>query len=207
MYTQGIEVNGRYIDLIRYKLEDEHKMFFSTLSLPLYAVEEAAFIEHIKNQTFWWEYLVGAFSTWNTRSAPSLQIANAALGIIGELAEYISADPENKEEIISELGDIIYYRTILCYLYGLDLSLRKSDSNSTFDTIALLADVGKKAAFHNKVDNPKTIKRLLDGMMGLDTILTQLLQHNELKLSDVLQYNLDKLSNRHGKNGFNPNYT
>lgn len=164
---------------------------------------------HIQTQTAWGKYLVGCISTWNTKHPIAFQISNAVHGIVGELMEAYNEvlSDLSKEEQLSEVGDVLYYRTILCYLYGLDLNFKQSDDLDLYYCLALLSDVGKKAAFHDKISHEKTITRLDKGMVLLDGLIIDLMNLLDLPLDEIMQYNLHKLSNRHDAGKFNPNYT
>lgn len=74
------------------------------------------------------EYLKGVRQTWNTQPQPREQIINAALGLAGEAGEV--ADLIKKQmfhghnadvtAMIKELGDVLYYLTIMMDLHGVD---------------------------------------------------------------------------------------
>ncbi len=180
----------------------------SDLYAPAYGINTDAMVNHIIYQTAWGKYLLSCISTWNTKYPVAFQVSNAVHGIIGELMEnydglMVGASDEDK---ISELGDLLYYRTILCYLYGIDLELAPT-TVELYRGISLLSDVGKKAAFHDKIDATKTIDRLMHAMGYIDALIVDLLSITELQLDEVMQYNMHKLANRHTQGKFNPNYT
>lgn len=180
----------------------------SDLYAPAYGFNTDAMMNHIIYQTAWGKYLLSCISTWNTKYPVAFQVSNAVHGIIGELMEnydglIVGASDEDK---ISELGDLLYYRTILCYLYGIDLELAPT-TVELYRGISLLSDVGKKAAFHDKIDATKTIDRLMHAMGYIDALIVDLLSTTELQLDEVMQYNMHKLANRHNQGKFNPNYT
>lgn len=166
-------------------------------------------LTHIKTETAWGKYLIGCISTWNTKHPIAFQISNAVHGVVGELMETYKEMALNlsKEEQLSEVGDVLYYRTILCYLYGMDLNFNQSDDIDLYGCLALLSDVGKKAAFHDKIANEKTLHRLDTGMGLLDALIVDLINLLDLPLDEIMQYNMHKLSNRHDSGKFNPNYT
>jgi len=75
------------------------------------------------------EYQIGVRETWNSETTLSEQINNAILGLAGEFGEFcelrkkfvyhgISIDYDKEKK---ELGDILYYLTILIALRGYDL--------------------------------------------------------------------------------------
>ena len=120
----------------------------------------------------WESYLKYCLRTWNSTNTLNIQVANAALGLLGELAEYLTSPSED------ELGDVLYYRAILCYLMGrgthIDTcGLTVFDDEFNYDLIfAYLADVGKKVAFHDKFSNAKLRHRFQTAMSMLDAVLT-----------------------------------
>lgn len=184
------------------------------LYLPTYALDMAAITKHLNNNTMWGKYLRGCIRTWNVGNTVALQVSNAAHGIVGELAEVYDIEfnvvqtEDVRPKILDEIGDAIYYRTIMCYLYGmeLDLSYRSALSLNFFQCVMLLSDVGKKAAFHNKIDAPKTLSRLSEAMVIVDSLIKDIIIHSGLHIDEILQYNLDKLNARHNGGKFNPNY-
>lgn len=174
------------------------------LYIPEYAINEEEFKLHLEQNTMWGKYCVSALRTWNQEQTIAFQVANACLGIVGELAEL----SKTNEDIFGELGDVAYYRTILCYLYGMDLNLRKMHTHADeMQAISLLADVGKKSAFHYKIVADKTLQRLILGVQIIDTIILSYLEQNFLEIEEVLLFNIAKLSDRHNGGIFNPNYT
>ena len=166
-------------------------------------------LTHIKTETAWGKYLIGCISTWNTKHPIAMQVSNAVHGVVGELMETYNEMKSNlsREEQLSEIGDVLYYRTILCYLYGRDLNFNPSIDIDLYSCIALLSDVGKKAAFHDKIAHEKTISRLDSSMMLLDALIVDLMSLLDLPLDEIMQYNLHKLNQRHSQGKFNPNYT
>ena len=180
----------------------------SDLYAPLYGVNTDAMVNHIIYQTAWGKYLLSCISTWNTKYPVAFQVSNAVHGVIGELMENYDGliNGANSEDKISELGDLLYYRTILCYIYGMDLELAPTNVE-LYRCIALLSDIGKKAAFHDKIDAEKTISRLKETMGYVDALIVDLLEITEFQIDEVMQYNMNKLANRHTEGKFNPNYT
>lgn len=179
----------------------------ATFYMPNYAVDSVGYRRHIETETVWCDYLHGVNRTWNVKYGPAFQVSNACHGIVGELAELVNESFLNDEKIIDELGDVLYYRTVFCSLYGLDLTLRGSNDYDGDTLTMLLSDVGKKAAFHDKVDSEKVINKVREAIWHLDPIINYWLVQFGLQLNDVMQYNLNKLSGRHNQGKFNPNYT
>ena len=78
-------------------------------------------IDEIDEGTIHANYLLDALKTWNIKYCPNEQIANACLGLIGELSEYIINPSQD------ELSDIIYYRAINRYLFADSLDYSAAD--------------------------------------------------------------------------------
>ena len=180
------------------------------LFLPVFSPEIDLLLKHIETETVWFKYAMGCLKTWNQDYLPYIQVANAALGVVGEFGEVndLLIDLTSTDLIIDELGDLLYYRTMFCLLMGLDFDLRKTsnDSNNTWKAISYLCDVGKKVPFHEKFHNNKTYQRAMYGITVIDVFIQNTLLIINAKLDDVMQLNLDKLSQRHSKGKFNPNY-
>lgn len=181
---------------------------YATFYMPEYAIDSVGYLRHIETETIWCDYLHGVNRTWNVKYGPAFQVSNACHGIVGELAELMcELSTDDEVNIISELGDVLYYRTVFCSLYGLDLTLRGSNDFDRDTLTMLLSDIGKKAAFHNKIDSEKVIGKVREAIWHLDPIINHWLINFELQLDAVMQYNLNKLSGRHNEGKFNPNYT
>jgi len=195
-----------------------------TLTMPSYALEREAFITHFEKDTKWAQYLKGCLRTWNHSNTFSEQIAHAALGAIGEVAEYIIEDEgggfASDDNWLSEIGDVMYYRTMLAYLYGMDFELRVSTPDNKMFSIPdkkmlfltqvqnmnmWIADVGKKAAFTGGIVKEKTIFRVKEGISLLDSIINTILSDSPMQLEEVLQFNLEKLQQRYEGGKFNSN--
>jgi len=151
-------------------------------------------------------YLSSCLKTWNVRDNINLQVANAGLGLIGELFEYFESPSHD------ELGDVLYYRALLRYLLSdtqkISSDMSISDGNFSYDVMtSFLADVSKKVAFHDRYNDKKTRNRYSIAMEMLDAFLLYDL-HYVLMLDSfdsTYEMNINKLSQRHPK-GFKPNY-
>lgn len=75
------------------------------------------------------EYQRGVLNTWNTNQSERDRQINATLGIAGEAGEFadmmkkhhfhgVDAD---RDKVLKELGDVLYYVTIAGYEHGFDL--------------------------------------------------------------------------------------
>lgn len=179
--------------------------------IPTYGLQNSMLLTCIQTNDMWAKYLTGCLQTWNKKFSPAFQVSNAVHGIIGELGEIYEISnmtfAENTEKLVDELGDAFYYRTIFCMLYGLNPNLRITNNKNLFSLISMLSDVGKKSAYHNKIDSPKVLQRVEESIAILDSLLHGIIRDNNLQIDTVLQYNLHKLSQRHNTGKFNPNYT
>ena len=150
------------------------------------------------------EYLDACLRTWNTQASVELQIVNAILGLIGELAELEGSFYMTASDIIDELGDAYYYYTILCHLWPckrVDEQLCNTDNHIM---VAYLADVGKKIAFHNNTSK-KVQNRMDIALLSVEVYLETVLHSYRLSKEEVWNCNIAKLQQRH-PDGFNPNY-
>ena len=150
-------------------------------------------------------YLKTSLKTWNQNVCQLEQINNAVLGIIGELAEYLES--LSGDELLDELGDLIYYRTILKYLVGDNLAYNKVNSNfdGIFKIVGSLADFSKKILYHGKWEIPKTRTKYIEAIAILDNLIINDIDILGATLSEVHTRNVDKLQNRHGSS-FNPSH-
>lgn len=160
------------------------------------------------------QYTLKCLETWNSESSLNLQVSNICHGICGELAELLSIQDTVEDyhtEVLSETGDVFYYRQLLRYNFADSLSPTISsyngyDFNDVLTVIALFNDVGKKVAFHNKFSAEKTQTKYALAMVILDNVLKTFMIANRLTPEQVMQYNINKLQIRH-PNGFNSSYT
>jgi NTP pyrophosphatase (non-canonical NTP hydrolase) len=130
-------------------------------------------------------------------------MANYSMGLLGESVELL-------EEVLvgsgldakKEMGDVAHYACILGEVVGLkfDFELRKMDMTTT-DTLTALtfaakqvSEVSKKYVFHrhefNAVDYRMPLKFILQAIYSL-------CEQWGLKLSEVLEGNIDKLKERY----------
>lgn len=178
---------------------------------PNLGLDTSTLTKQIETQDVWGKYLMSCLKTWNNKYPLALQVTNACLGVVGELTELLQIEDLKSEDFISEFGDLLYYRTILSYLFGVSLALEaledEPDNSSVYQCVSLLSDVGKKSFFHTKISSIKNLNRLKLGLNYLDTIIIDLLKNSEIALDEIMLYNIAKLSNRHNSGSFNPNYT
>lgn len=75
------------------------------------------------------EYQQGVLYTWNSTQDETARKLNATLGICGEAGEFadlIKKDvfhgvPADRDKVLKELGDILYYVTVNAYEHGYTL--------------------------------------------------------------------------------------
>lgn len=146
--------------------------------------------------------------TWNTNDPERLQLCNAALGLVGELGEFV------RRPSVDELGDCYYYVVTLARMIGgrgehvdlatwSDVRSRKDSADHVAATEAgeaalraasRVAEWVKKLCFHDKPDAVTDIalclERASDEMM---------VAAHELAVtpSAVMQQNIDKLRARY----------
>ena len=165
--------------------------------------------QHLIKETMWGKYLMNVLATWNTDyliyTPIALQVAHTSLGIVGEIAEILELSAE--DEWLSEIGDLLYYRTMLCYLYGVDLEMRTNHKGITPDKcINLISDVGKKAGFFGKMYANKTLNRLEEGLDVLDAFILGVCEQTNYQIDEVMQFNVAKLRERHNNGKFDASY-
>lgn len=199
--TQALKIDF-YDDITRSSITGEREGF---IPIPINGYNPSLLAAEIVNDTIWGQYLVNCIRTWNKRSPAIFQIPNAVLGLIGEVAEY------SKEPSTDEFGDMLYYRAILRWLLGDETMIypdNEVEGQFNFDEFALLiADFGKKAVYHDKMHDIKTMGEYYAAINMLDAFL-----FNELtnrfgltNFTSIFQENIIKLQKRH-KKGFNPNH-
>lgn len=165
-------------------------------------VNQEKLINEIGENTPEVQYMVECVKTWNRKYSLAEQIANACLGLIGEIVEYYEVYTAD------EFGDVLYYRTILKMLMGdsLEYNYDASCETTLWQAIGLLSDVGKKVAFHNKLGNEKTMERYKEAIQRIDNMILgecATLFHYDMRALE--RYNIEKLNKRHG-NVFTPTY-
>lgn len=83
------------------------------------------------------EYQDGVLATWNSTQSEEQRILNATLGIVGEAGEFadlikkhvfhgVTAD---RDKVLKELGDILYYVTVAAYEHGFNLNFVARTNN------------------------------------------------------------------------------
>lgn len=90
------------------------------------------------------QYKIEIQRTWQDDMSQWEQLSNAALGLVGEVAEY------EHSRTIGELGDVAYYAYTLSRLMGHEpRALSFIDKRPMLTTAALIAECIKKIAYHD----------------------------------------------------------
>lgn len=186
--------------------EDEvTKYHGDVISIRSEGINPVGLEDEILQNTLSSKYLQSCLKTWNIRDNFKMQLANAGLGLVGELTEYFQTRTPD------EMGDILYYRAIYRYLMGDTIAITDIDYvyelNWELVIISMLADVAKKVVFHDRITSPKTRDRYNKGMAYLNMFIRYEFANTlaPVTLDEVMQMNIEKLQGRHSE-GFNPNY-
>ena len=75
------------------------------------------------------DYQLGVLATWNQKPSLKERQLNATLGVAGEAGEFADlmkkvhfhGVPVDRDKVLKELGDVLYYVTIAAYEHGFDL--------------------------------------------------------------------------------------
>ena len=151
---------------------------------------------------------------------PSVAIAHAALGIVGEYFEFVEASESSSdlEEIILEAGDVLWYISELANHLGIGLD--EGECTSQFPkelantNLAHIAENSKKLLGYGKqIDIPKmkcaledVVCRVISLMpleLSLEDLENPLFSEDEVNLkvlSLIMQKNIEKLQKRFPNN-------
>jgi len=143
------------------------------------------------------DYTEQCLTTWNTQKP---QLANAALGLLGEYAEYEQYHLTNKSGHIDELGDFMYYYAITLHLLdkerpNLPAGARHNAPVRAYEALCNIAEGCKKVVYHDK--------RIKDIGFGVHFDEVERWLRAEcyalnLNLPKLLDRNIEKLRKRHG---------
>lgn len=150
------------------------------------------------------QYLLNALKTWNKRYCQFEQINNAVLGVLGEIAELENSRSDWADRT-DELGDVLYYRTILKYLVGDSLEYSEGAFGDVLEITMLLTDFAKKTLYHDKWSDGETRENYRLGIGYVDNYIIEKLDELGTDFYTVYTWNVNKLSKRHGAS-FNPNH-
>lgn len=75
------------------------------------------------------EYQDGVLATWNSTQDETARKLNATLGLAGEAGEFADlmkkdvfhGVPADRDKVLKELGDVLYYVTVCAYEHGFNL--------------------------------------------------------------------------------------
>jgi NTP pyrophosphatase (non-canonical NTP hydrolase) len=133
------------------------------------------------------------------------QIAYPMLGLVEELGELFDTNPEDKESVVKELGDVVWYVSALSYDLG--LRLQNCYDNALMDDSVL--DI--HALHKNTVRTAGRVKKILRGddfsdekILDIQGYLGDILRrvesiatvNMESSLESICEANIDKLFDR-----------
>lgn len=143
---------------------------------------------------------------------PSHEKFHWLLGMVGELHELHDAIYENKNKVIDEAGDVLWYMANFCHAYFLDFNEIVKRANlfgleypymdntkgimvALYNDVSQLAELAKKRAFytHKTIEDEQFISLLVD--VGIE--LYAILEDYEVTLEQAMQANIDKLAVRY----------
>ncbi len=142
---------------------------------------------------------------WNPNLDVGESFINCILGIVSEFAEvaelgnkdFNNDDSKFRNELTSELGDLLFYITKLQLLTGEQLvKVPVEDCLTAFSEVAQLIGGVKKLQFHNK---PFDYNNFSDALNSIYTKLIVILEFLEIDIEAVMLYNINKLNKRHGE--------
>ena len=142
------------------------------------------------------QYKIEIQRTWQDDMSQREQLANAALGLVGEVGEF------ERDCVMTELGDVAYYTYTLARLLGHDIIEVQYSRRQMGQIAASIAEGVKKLEFHSP--GPSAQIRI---MMGLSDDLDDM-AHAIMKLAvctftghdflgEVLAGNIAKLRARY----------
>lgn len=116
--------------------------------------------------------------------------ANAALGLVGELGEYLTPG-ENKYE---EAGDALFYHGWLCEFYAITPTIKRDfyQQDDLLMSAAAIADMVKKEVFHDKPINREVLAEHLSDIWSFFVN-----NYGGFTLSDIYKANITKLRKRY----------
>lgn len=137
-----------------------------------------------------------------TVTAERCNLLHMAIGIVGECIELSHA--ENQKNFREELGDTLFFTTALREMYPAPPSKPEEMENVHTCCLTSIAneilDLVKKVTIYNKLDplfDDKMGWLLAEMMVGI----SQMLDQEELPMSELRQSNVDKLTKRY-KDGY-----
>ena len=130
--------------------------------------------------------------TQNNTKIPQLDLLHSVIGLCEEFIEYTNATEE--EHKIEELGDLLFYHTVLSYMLGIDskdfLEVETSSEISRDELLGQLLGQTKKYVFHGKPIYKTKFQEYLN-------IILKHLDLSSYNITYVMEYNIDKLQKRY----------
>lgn len=130
--------------------------------------------------------------TQNNTKMPQLDLLHSVIGLCEEFIEYKNATSE--EHKIEELGDLLFYHTVLSHMLGIDpkdfLEVETSDKISKDELLGSLLGKTKKYVFHGKPIYKTEFQKYLNAILKLCDLST-------FNINYVMEYNISKLQKRY----------
>lgn len=130
--------------------------------------------------------------TQNNTKIPQLDLLHSVIGLCEEFIEYKNATEE--EHKIEELGDLLFYHTVLSYMLGIDpkdfLEVETSGEISRDELLGQLLGQTKKYVFHGKPIYKSKFQEYLNAIL-------KHLDLSSYNITYVMEYNIDKLKKRY----------
>ena len=130
--------------------------------------------------------------TQNNTKIPQLDLLHSVIGLCEEFLEYTNATSE--EHKIEELGDLLFYHTILSYMLGIDpeyfLEVETSIEISRDELLGQLLGQTKKYVFHGKPIYKTKFQEYLN-------VILKHLDLHTFNITYVMEYNTCKLHKRY----------
>jgi NTP pyrophosphatase (non-canonical NTP hydrolase) len=150
------------------------------------------------------EYHNLAIRTINPAHTPLQNLNNAALGLCGEFAEVQACDSV-QSSLLKELGDMLWYCVQACVAIGVNLDdvfITRSldlyyDEESTITGIGMIADITKKAVFHEHPLTHENIEGIALCINQIVTWINLVACLSMLSLEQVMEANIAKLRKRY----------
>lgn len=130
--------------------------------------------------------------TQNNTKIPQLDLLHSVIGLCEEFIEYKNATSE--EHKIEELGDLLFYHTVLSHMLGIDpkdfLEIENQDEISRDELLGSLLGKTKKYVFHGKPIYKAEFQKYLN-------VILKHLDLHTFNITYVMEYNINKLQKRY----------
>lgn len=128
----------------------------------------------------------------NNTKIPQFDLLHSVIGLCEEFIEYTNATEE--EHKIEELGDLLFYHTVLSYMLGINpedfLEIETSSEISRDELLGQLLGQTKKYVFHGKPIYKSKFQKYLNAIL-------KHLDLSSYNITYVMEYNIDKLKKRY----------